>query len=55
MFAVVPMGLTGTNAGYDKRRAAGTSEEVLQQTSQKLSEAGVYVHFVHSMIDIIIV
>jgi hypothetical protein len=48
MFAVVPIGLTGTNSGYDQRRAAGTSEEVLQQTSQKLSEAGVYVHFDYS-------
>jgi hypothetical protein len=55
MFAVVTIGLTGTNSGYDKRRAAGTSEEVLQQTSQKLSEAGVYVHFDWSMTDIIIV
>jgi hypothetical protein len=55
MFAVVTIGLTGTNSGYDKRRAAGTSEEVLQQTSQKLSEAGVYVHFDYSMTDIIIV
>jgi hypothetical protein len=55
MFAVVLIGLTGTNSGYEKRRAAGASEEVLQRTSQKLSEAGVCVNFDYSMTDIIIV
>jgi hypothetical protein len=54
MFSVVPIGLTGTNSGYEKRRAAGTSEEVLQQTSKKLSEAGVCVNFDYSMTHIII-
>jgi hypothetical protein len=55
MFAVVPIAFIGINSGYDKRRAAGKSEEALQQTSQKLSEAGLYVHFDWSMTDIIIV
>jgi hypothetical protein len=55
MFAVVTIGLTGTKSGYDMRRAAGKSEEALQQTSQKLSEAGVCLHFDYSMTDIIIV
>ena len=48
MFAAALIGLPGTNSGFDKRRAAGTREEVLQQTSQKLREAGVYVHFDYS-------
>jgi hypothetical protein len=51
----VLFGLTGTNSGYDKRRVAGTSEEALQQTSQKLSEVGVCVNFDYSMTHIITV